>query len=1279
MATDTLKIEPRDFDQLLREFHALVPFYTPEWRLDLKEKGSDSAIVKIFIHLLITIYHRLNRLPEKHFIAFLDKIGVKLIPAQPASVPVTFVLSEGAGEHVLIPERTQVAAGDTIFETEKNLLASPARLVDIFHTHGQEDTVFQAPPNIISGTPVPSVETRLLYPAGLGDQDIFIDSTEQLLENDIVSIGKSADTIEYGIVSAISENRVTLVYPLENGEFERLVQPPEKEEPVYFSLPTIAIYGVGKTFSDRLKKKGIDTIKQLLEYRGKVKEVSEILSIGGPRNPKFYLEQAENILENAEKSVLDRAYRTLIPTGEGKSLPPQSIRYYETGTPVKKVTGLELFKGKNLQEHVLYLGHDELFNIDGVVLIILRVQLPEWASMLSDSGAVQWEYWGEAVERRSAGQDENPGWHPLEVRPGKSSTGEFYLRKYFSGEIAPYVLNDIESCWIRCRIQDINGTTNIEIKNIQLRIVDIRFLELPTEAIRGIEEAFAAGLADNDIHTVEQLLEYKDRAADVAEMIRGEKDIPTYYQKMAENFLLNAVKLLLDEEYEEKLFVAESPSEILPDMAFFNDLAFDLTPAAGLYFKTPFYPFGKRPLTGNTFYISCSEFFSKPNIAISIHFEFSPLGFSPPETADPDGVELYWEYWDGEMWNIFKNLVDNTEKFTIDGDVVFTNPNNTTPISVNGKENYWIRVRIVSGDYGREEYIKVTGDVYQIDYSNILPPLITRLTLSTAYTLEPEFFPFQHYLVTNNLESIDRLKEFRDPGKAVKPFISLEEKRRCIYLAFDRKLEKGPIALFFAIDEKPVSPDQVPIIRWQYYNEKQQWEKISGIDSTMSLTRTGVIEFVFPLDSSQTRRFGVSAYWVRAVYEDETASGSRDMVIPPITGVFLNTTPAVQCETFSNETVGSGSGSPDQVFSLTNVPVVSGSEEIWIDEFKTISAEEQERLREEGLYPVDAVTDAKGNATGFRVQWKRVESIVCASAEDRGYEIDYVSGQIVFGDGIHGKIPPTGADNITANYRCGGGREGNLAAFLVKDLKTSLPFMDRAFNPLAAGGGTGTETIEGLLRRGPGVLKHRNRAVTLDDFERLAFQSAGGIARVRCLPNMNDRREYCDGWVTVIVIPRTEEERPRLSLQLKRNVEGYLRYRAAYSLVEADFLRVIGPVYVDVSVEVGVVVSTVEDVPVVEVSCISRLREFLNPLTGGYEGRGWAFGRVPCFSDFYALLEKIEGVDHVVSLSIALSIPEPGDTGEVSEYLLTPENPVGFDMPSYAVVCSGKHKINVSI
>jgi hypothetical protein len=1253
MAIEIPKIEERGFDDLLREFKALVPFYTPEWRLELNGKGPDIAVVKIFIHLLRTLYRRVNRLPEKHFIAFLDRIGTKLIPAQPSLVPVTFLLSEGAGEHVLVPEKTQVAAGDVIFETEKNLLAAPARLVDIYSIDGPGDAIFQSPPNIISGEPVLPVETRLLYPAGLGDRDIFIESTEALLEGDHLRIGESRETTEYGIVSAVSENRLTLVQPLEKGE------------PVYMKIPPIEIHGVGETFSDRLKKEGIHTLKQLLQYTGKTKELAGILQKEGTRSFEYYLEQAKNILENAEKCVLDHT-----PPG---SISPLSAVYHEAGVPVEKMTGLKLFEGKNLQEHILYLGHEELFNLDGDALIILRVTIPPLAADQVSPGDFRWEYWGEAVELRAEGEEENPGWHFLEIRP-ESPADEFHLRKYFSGEIAEYELNGSTSRWIRCRVLDIDKTRDIELKEISVRVVDIRYLELPTEAIRGIENTFSKRLGDNGIYTVGQLLEYKDRVFDVAEMISSKEKSIDYYKKIAENFLLNTEKHLLDEEYEHRLVNNELPSQLLPDMVFFNDLVYDLTPTEDLYLASPIYPFGKIPLLESAFYISCRELFSRPNITIHIHFELSSTG----QPGDR-GVVLYWEYWDGEMWNIFKNLVDNTGSFSQNGEVIFTNPGDVTSMNVNGKENFWVRARIVSGDYGREELVKDNSDIYKLDFSKIKPPVITKLTLSSTYSFVPEFFAFKHYLVSNNLELSDRYKEFRDPAKVFKPFIPLEEEKRCLYLAFDQKLEKGPVALFFAIEEKPVSPDQVPIIRWEYYSEKQQWESLDGLDTTMSLTRTGVMEFVFPAGFRETGKFGRSAYWLRAVYEDKTASGSGDIAIPTIIGVFLNTTWALQCETFRDEIVGSGDGTPGQVFSLENVPVVSGSQEIWIDEFKTISTEEQTRLQEEEIYPVNPVTDDKGNLTGFWVRWSSIEGIVNASAADRCYEIDNVAGTVTFGDGIYGKIPPTGADNIKANYRRGGGKGGNLSAFLVKDLKTSLPFLDSAFNPLAAGGGTDTETIERLMKRGPCLLKHRSRAVTLDDFEQLAFQAAGGIARVKCLANLDDRREPREGWVTVIVIPQTEEEKPQLSLQLKRKVEKYLQQRASYPLVDNDYLRVIGPVYAGVSVQAEVAVAAIEDVPLVEKACYAQLGEFLNPLGGGYEQGGWDFGKVPCFSDFYALLEKIEAVDHVAALSITLSIGEPGSGAVVSQYLLTPENPGDFYMPPYAVVCSGKHKINVGI
>jgi hypothetical protein len=125
-----------------------------------------------------------------------------------------------------------------------------------------------------------------------------------------------------------------------------------------------------------------------------------------------------------------------------------------------------------------------------------------------------------------------------------------------------------------------------------------------------------------------------------------------------------------------------------------------------------------------------------------------------------------------------------------------------------------------------------------------------------------------------------------------------------------------------------------------------------------------------------------------------------------------------------------------------------------------------------------------------------------------------------------------------------------------------------------------------------------------------------------------------------------------------------------------NHLHVSEPVYVEVSVNTALIALSMDVIPAVEKKVFSRLREFLNPLTGGYQRRGWEFGRMPCFSDFYALLEKIGGVDRIKSLSLNLRTYVEDQI--MSELFVTPERPVDIKMPPYAIVCSGDHKITVS-
>lgn len=119
------------------------------------------------------------------------------------------------------------------------------------------------------------------------------------------------------------------------------------------------------------------------------------------------------------------------------------------------------------------------------------------------------------------------------------------------------------------------------------------------------------------------------------------------------------------------------------------------------------------------------------------------------------------------------------------------------------------------------------------------------------------------------------------------------------------------------------------------------------------------------------------------------------------------------------------------------------------------------------------------------------------------------------------------------------------------------------------------------------------------------------------------------------------------SLELRRTVRRYLAPRADATLVDQDHIFVGPPLYVPVNVTATVFARSLDVVSVAELKVNKKLSEFLHPLTGGPEGEGWDFGRDLAASDLYLLLEDIEEVDHVGSLSLHFGDSESDEFVEV--------------------------------
>lgn len=95
-----------------------------------------------------------------------------------------------------------------------------------------------------------------------------------------------------------------------------------------------------------------------------------------------------------------------------------------------------------------------------------------------------------------------------------------------------------------------------------------------------------------------------------------------------------------------------------------------------------------------------------------------------------------------------------------------------------------------------------------------------------------------------------------------------------------------------------------------------------------------------------------------------------------------------------------------------------------------------------------------------------------------------------FGDNVLGKRPPAGT-RFQARYRIGNGRSGNIGArslahVVVDDTSTELIGLSAVFNPLPAVGGSEPESIDQVKLYAPTFFKSQERAVTEEDYVRIA-------------------------------------------------------------------------------------------------------------------------------------------------------------------------------------------------
>lgn len=494
-------------------------------------------------------------------------------------------------------------------------------------------------------------------------------------------------------------------------------------------------------------------------------------------------------------------------------------------------------------------------------------------------------------------------------------------------------------------------------------------------------------------------------------------------------------------------------------------------------------------------------------------------------------------------------------------------------------------------------------------------------------------------------------------------FAEQPEPENCFYLVFqeDQQIAGNVIAVKFrgeAATATGINPEHPPL-RWEAW-DGEQWrpvlyqredDRTEGF-SFSKITRDGgdplqgaEVRLHFPTRWPVQQFASYQGHWLRCVYRKQQVSQAGYLRSPRIVGLGCRsvggTVPASQCALIRHEILGESTGDPGQRFQLLGTSVLPRKEEEYI-----------------------LVTPLGGSPQ----RWREVQDFATSTGEDLHYVIDDRTGQVQFGPLVrepqqlaqqiqwrtrwtqgaaaiedesdlerqYGAVPPRGARIEMVAYRTGGGQRGNVQPHTIRMVKTAVPYVASITNHLPGRNGTDAESLENLVLRVPQMLRTRDRAVTAEDFEYLAIQGgAGAIARAVCL---TPQRRSEAGQVRLVLVPQATMDQELEGLYPDRLVLGPpLLEQIRHYLDERRLLGVeilySGAEYVGVSVQAEVALEPAYQDPQarqqVQDQLIRGLYRFLNPLTGGPEGKGWPFGRPVYPSDVVNRFQSVPGVRYL--------------------------------------------------
>lgn len=402
-------------------------------------------------------------------------------------------------------------------------------------------------------------------------------------------------------------------------------------------------------------------------------------------------------------------------------------------------------------------------------------------------------------------------------------------------------------------------------------------------------------------------------------------------------------------------------------------------------------------------------------------------------------------------------------------------------------------------------------------------------------------------------------------------------------------------------------------------------------DGTAGLTRRGVVRLVLP----SARDIGAPSNDVRTALDAGVGDRPPRLDAPEEAArlvAWLRLRPTTPLETLPLSWVGINAVEIDQRQSSAG-RVIGQS---------TGAADQQMPLPGTGVDPATLVLQVEETDRGYQ-PWQRIDDLATAGRDAAVFALDSEAGTVRFGDGVRGRIPEIGRRVRVAFMRAGGGSAGNLPGGALTDISArdvtgrSVTRTLKVAQPVATDGGAEGETLAEAEQRIPAMLRHRDRAVTEDDFRRIAAEAPGvRVGRVEVLARFKpqQRRGGVPGVVSVMALPFKEARiapNPRPDRPFLETIHAHLDARRPL----ATELYTIGCEYVALGLAVGIALRDGAGPDTTITAVREALRTFLWPLApGGPDLAGWPLGRTVRERELEVAVARVPGVSGVLGITM---------------------------------------------